>query len=818
MTGGRGMSCVECDIPQLARNNYFTGKFMTGRDFTDEQRYLLGKVRRHNRYLHGSGVVCGLTVSQHQNPACRDRFVRVAPGVAVDCCGREILVSEEEIVDLRALAIQAWQRDHGPGAPFDNQPHAVRLCVRYHECAIEEVPALFDECGCADDGCQPNRILDSYRFEAHLDPPPEPVADTALSLERATTIAATGAMSYAVGTDRVYVATAGPDMLHAFSPEGVLLDSRALPAVCLDVAVNAAGTRVYVALAALDAVLVLDAATLGTAVNTITLAAGPGGRARLAPSPGDGRLALLDCDAGRVSTWSADVDNGTDPATVLLGEAPVSVGNAEAVWLPDGAALLVTDASAAAMLVVTAADPTTAVQRAMDLAPDAIGVAPSSGGARLIASDIAGGLLRLYTVDGAGDTITPLGAATTPTPDIPVAFAGAAGGRWWFMLTASGTVQIVDGYALETGTGTVYGPPEPVGGSPYRLVLTSNPRRLFAGFAPAAPAQAGVAVFTVTGGDCASLLDADCPDCDDDCLPLVTVAGWVPDDPVAGLFTDDVLDNDSGRPRLPSVAALTEAVRCLLEHGGAAGEPGEQGPPGPPGPAGPAGPEGSTGPAGPAGSTGPAGPTGPKGDPGPPAPTLDLPKIVAINWPHRGTLTAAAADKLVRGTGLVVTFDRPMLAETLDRFTVELFFRTTANAGGYPGFVWTGITLTVEPVTAKGECGGVAEAVDKPPGDGSCTGVRFLPIEKAQVPVGDFLVLLHGDGIVAFKETKLPDGSLWRLALDGNQFFPGLPDRCPTGDRIEGGQFRSWFTVGRLGVRGARKTARKTTASKGASR
>jgi len=57
------MSCVECDIPQLARNNYFTGKFMTGRDFTDEQRYLLGKVRRHNRYLHGSGVVCGLTVS-----------------------------------------------------------------------------------------------------------------------------------------------------------------------------------------------------------------------------------------------------------------------------------------------------------------------------------------------------------------------------------------------------------------------------------------------------------------------------------------------------------------------------------------------------------------------------------------------------------------------------------------------------------------------------------------------------------------------------------------------------------------------------------
>ena len=30
--------CVECDIPQLARNNYFTGKLLVERDFTDEKR------------------------------------------------------------------------------------------------------------------------------------------------------------------------------------------------------------------------------------------------------------------------------------------------------------------------------------------------------------------------------------------------------------------------------------------------------------------------------------------------------------------------------------------------------------------------------------------------------------------------------------------------------------------------------------------------------------------------------------------------------------------------------------------------------------
>jgi hypothetical protein len=33
-------------------------------------------------------------------------------------------------------------------------------------------------------------------------------------------------------------------------------------------------------------------------------------------------------------------------------------------------------------------------------------------------------------------------------------------------------------------------------------------------------------------------------------------------------------------------------------------------------------------------------------------------------------------------------------------------------------------------------------------------------------------------------------------ALDANHMGPGLPQRCPTGDGIEGGTFESWFTIG----------------------
>ncbi len=90
-TNGTHHVCTECDILQLARNNYFTGKLLVERDFTDEQRYTMGKLRRHNQKLHGWGTVCGLKVKQHPNPACQSQYVVVEPGTAIDCCGREIL-------------------------------------------------------------------------------------------------------------------------------------------------------------------------------------------------------------------------------------------------------------------------------------------------------------------------------------------------------------------------------------------------------------------------------------------------------------------------------------------------------------------------------------------------------------------------------------------------------------------------------------------------------------------------------------------------------------------------------------------------------
>src|SRR2546429_5024819 len=81
------------------RDHFYFGKFMTGRDFTDEQRYMNEKRWLVNRFGLGWGVLCGLKVRPHAHDK---RKVIVEPGFAIDPYGHEILVCREETVDLHS--------------------------------------------------------------------------------------------------------------------------------------------------------------------------------------------------------------------------------------------------------------------------------------------------------------------------------------------------------------------------------------------------------------------------------------------------------------------------------------------------------------------------------------------------------------------------------------------------------------------------------------------------------------------------------------------------------------------------------------------
>ena len=72
----------------ITRVRYFTGQVLSVADCETEQRYFIDRLRRHNRWLHGWGVVGGLQISVGQEQ------IVVAPGLAIDCLGNEMEVEQ----------------------------------------------------------------------------------------------------------------------------------------------------------------------------------------------------------------------------------------------------------------------------------------------------------------------------------------------------------------------------------------------------------------------------------------------------------------------------------------------------------------------------------------------------------------------------------------------------------------------------------------------------------------------------------------------------------------------------------------------------
>jgi len=161
MTGGKepDVVCpVDCGPVVAERNRYFDGKFMTARDFRADPDYLLSHQRLHHRMLHGWGIVCGLNVIRHPNPRC-PRWIVVTSGIAIDCCGRELILERDTPLQLPPREDDA--SGSGPadaGGPVDEP---LLVIVRYVEHAVEKIPVLFHEGGCDPTRNEANRIREA---------------------------------------------------------------------------------------------------------------------------------------------------------------------------------------------------------------------------------------------------------------------------------------------------------------------------------------------------------------------------------------------------------------------------------------------------------------------------------------------------------------------------------------------------------------------------------------------------------------------------------------------------------------------------------
>jgi hypothetical protein len=87
-------------VTDVERTHFFAGQLLTAADLEREQTYLREKRFLHNRRLHGFGVVDGLAVVPAPDGAYA---VVVEPGLALDGCGREIVVAEPCRVSLVGL-------------------------------------------------------------------------------------------------------------------------------------------------------------------------------------------------------------------------------------------------------------------------------------------------------------------------------------------------------------------------------------------------------------------------------------------------------------------------------------------------------------------------------------------------------------------------------------------------------------------------------------------------------------------------------------------------------------------------------------------
>lgn len=132
------------DAPYVALHPHY-GMLLGVADFEAEQAYHRGKMRLHNAWAHGWGVLWGLVVAADL-PAGE---IQVAPGLALDGRGRELHSDLPQCLNVgrwfaehQADAGFAFNEDGSGGIGFDAH---VRLSHR--ACLTAPVPALADSCG-----------------------------------------------------------------------------------------------------------------------------------------------------------------------------------------------------------------------------------------------------------------------------------------------------------------------------------------------------------------------------------------------------------------------------------------------------------------------------------------------------------------------------------------------------------------------------------------------------------------------------------------------------------------------------------------------
>ena len=160
-------TCALCDTA-LERPRFFPRQIVTADDLTLDQDYFLEKLRRHNRNLHGWGVVCGATLDYSK----KEWMIVVKEGSVLAPCGDEIVICHDVCFDVRMRCVTSTPGQDPCGdiwRPPQPKPGAaasttVFVAIEYVSVQTRPVRVKAAGCGCEDNQCEPSRSKDSYRI------------------------------------------------------------------------------------------------------------------------------------------------------------------------------------------------------------------------------------------------------------------------------------------------------------------------------------------------------------------------------------------------------------------------------------------------------------------------------------------------------------------------------------------------------------------------------------------------------------------------------------------------------------------------------
>ena len=180
---------LPCDDYATERPRFFPRQLITPDDLNLVLEHYRTKLRRHNRLLHGWGVVCGAKVCPVPNMdgGIEAWKVKVTPGYILGPYGDEIRIDCERTVDLRTKSITGVTGEPCVEVPDPwcsevfvpcEESGCRYLAVKYMEIMTRPVRVQPVGCGCDDTQCEYSRWRDGYEIkclnrcpESHENPP-----------------------------------------------------------------------------------------------------------------------------------------------------------------------------------------------------------------------------------------------------------------------------------------------------------------------------------------------------------------------------------------------------------------------------------------------------------------------------------------------------------------------------------------------------------------------------------------------------------------------------------------------------------------------